>query len=296
MNPLGQVVQNIAEALRQASDPNAIPRIKRTLNAVAHDYAELESWYTLRKSLTISFADDADANNSVLLPANLAGIDGIWDNAGNEYHASERSRAQMDTIIKEDQRFRWFYTDQVTQPLVFQGVAQVKKDASLFTCTPDLTWNADWNGEYVSFGNDPGYYLLTGDKTFSPAYRGEALNKVYFSIRPEGTKRISLSDCNGAYTGAEITIFYWTYPDALWNDSQRLPFPHSRAIELETMIRELGTKDKREAAADRYRDELHGGPNNPGGAMAIMRSLNRKFQSPIPPRNSQGQRVIFGKR
>jgi len=94
-----------------------------------------------------------------------------------------------------------------------------------------------------------------------------------------------LTDENDDYVGGTVMMYYWAYPSPLYMDDQDILLPSSRALELATFIRMLGSKDRRESDADRYRAEYRGALDN-------MIAMNPRFNRPMPPTNMQGDKVF----
>jgi methionine synthase II (cobalamin-independent) len=88
-------------------------------------------------------------------------------------------------------------------------------------------------------------------------------------------------DDGGDRVAGAVDIYYWSYPAPLYDESQDIMLPASRPLELQTLIRMLGTKDRRESAADRYRDEYR-------EALEQMKAMNPRFTQPKEPTNRTG--------
>lgn len=70
-----------------------------------------------------------------------------------------------------------------------------------------------------------------------------------------GALRLGLVDGQGEDAGDTVTVYYWVYPPALAQDDDLVLLPGSRALILKTLVDMLGLMDKKEAQADRYRQE-----------------------------------------
>ena len=258
--------------------------IKASMNAAYQHLAGLRSWLQLRRKVTIDFAGH-DSNDSMLLPGDCAGVDAIYDfDLGHQYMASERSAAEHSDEYGDDRNYRWFYTDAETDALAILTDVTLAQSANVFSCTG---WLAAYINEYVQIGNELGIYKLTAANTISPRYYGPQLNGSptdLMQVRPAGTKRFSIVDYDGVFVAAgKVNVYYWAYPTPLYLPNQPILLPDYVPLKLLTLIDIIGTKDRKEAIADRWRIEFD-------KAYALMESLNPDFQAPNVPLDRYGDR------
>jgi len=272
----GRFLQDMMSALIKAGADNE----EKVLDTTALQYwamCEQYPWQFLRRTTSISFASP-DSNNEMLLPANLAGIESVWDSDGYEYTETTIS-AVSDTESNDDYRYRWYFGAPVTSGLLTAKEFGINQAASSFTMT--TTWDSDWVGEYIRFQDDLSVYLISASKAISEAYRGEALSNGWASIRPEGTKRMGVLDPAGAAAGTTVTVAYWVYPYPIAEPHHIIQIPHHEALKYAVLADMTGPQDRRRKdALDYYAlADKH---------LAIAKDLNPRFVPPRRPRNKLG--------
>lgn len=157
----------------------------------------------------------------------------------------------------------------------------------------DTALDQSYEDEYLRIDGQLGYYKLTDDDltqpTFEPTYRGETVSGVGYKIRPDGTRKLAIIDEDGEADDKEVTVFYYAYPPTLDQADQIIRLPNHRPLELLTLIRIIGTYNKRELSADRYRAEFE-------SDLGKMFSKNPAFGGPNWSRDRRGKSFAVGRR
>lgn len=266
----GNIWVEIASVVRDNSN-DGMASLKKSCQLSYYHLIGLLPWESCRNKLSVTLS----ATESMLLPADMVGTESVYDSANEiEYFPGTR----WGQIVRPT----WFYLDPVTDALVLLQNITVASLASVWT---GGTWAASYIGEYIRFGKEPGIYKITAENTFTPRYYGPHLDRVTGHIRPAGTRKIACVNDEGDRVAGAMDIYYWSYPAPLYDESQDIMLPASRPLELQTLIRMLGTKDRRESAADRYRDEYK-------EALDQMKAMNPRFTQPKPPVNRVGGAVF----
>ena len=281
-------VLNECQAALRLHGQDDIQSIMVSMNAAYQHLSSLRSWVALRRKATISFAS-ADANNSVLLPADIAGIDAVWEGTShhNQYLASDQAYAENSSCHSDDRTYRFFYTDAETDALAILPNVVINQSANTFTCDG---WSDAYIGEYCQIGNELGFYKLTAAQTISPRWYGPALQggpTNTIQVRPAGTKRFSVVGYDGKFSAnTSVLLYYWVFPTPLYQPSQPILLPDFMPLKLLTVIDILGLKDRKENIADKYRADYE-------NALSKMESLNPEFIPPSIPQNRYGHRLSF---
>lgn len=273
----GMILDELYQAV-SAVDPDSKANVLRKLNLSYYDLCGLASFVALRR--TMSFTSGG------YLPADLIGIDGIYDGDGNEYVA--RERGQVFANMAGDPVRRYYYDDVVIRPLEQRKGLSIDKASSTFDVT-NPTMTPTYIGEYMTIGKELGFYKITAANTITPRYMGPKLVDAYFQIRPETTKQLRLVDENGDAYATAATLDYWAYPPPIYDESQLVFLPTTRALFLRTLIRLFGLDLMNQFAADRYRDEYK-------EAVDEMIDRNPTYLSPCRPRNRNGSAAGWGSR
>ena len=281
--PFGKIIKEVEAAVR-LHGADDLEEIKRSCNLAYYQLCGQASWLPLRRKISVNFASK-DSNNAMLLPGDLAGIDAVWD-SDREYLPAGWGRSENDDS-ETDVSYRWFYTEPVSDALAILSSIRLDEGATVFT---GGSWDADYIGEYMQIADEQGSYKLTDTRTFTPRWYGPRLGGAaansYIQVRPAGTKRISIVNDEGDFEENTVTVYYWVLPPPLYKDYQPILLPSSRPLELLTIIRMLGTHDRKEGIASIYRAEF---PK----ALAEMESLNPSFISPQIPLDRKGGQICF---
>ena len=266
----GYVWDEIASVIR-SPDLDTLKSMKRSCQLAYYGLIGILPWQACRRKLSATLS----ATESYLLPADLVGIEAVYDSANEvEYFPG----VQWGIITRPT----WYYLDPVEDALM---ILQSIKVISLADVWTGGTWDASYIGEYIRFGKEPGKYKITDTRKFIPRYYGPTLDRVTGHIRPTGTRKLACVDDENDRVSGAMDIYYWAYPSPLYDESQDIVLPASRPLELLTLIRMLGTKDQRENVADRYRSEYY-------EALENMKAMNPRFVQPKEPINRAGVSVF----
>lgn len=266
----GYVWEEIASVL-QDSGNDTLESMKRSCQIAYYHLVSLLPWEACRRKLSATLS----ATESYLLPADMVGVEAVYDSANEvEYIPG----ARWGEIIRPT----WNYLDPVEDALVILQGISIESMANKWT---GGTWSASYIGEYIRFGKEPGIYKITAENTFTPRYYGPKIDRTTGTIRPIGTRKLACTDDAGDRVSGAMDIYYWAYPPPLYDESQDIVLPASRPLELQTLVRMLGTKSRRENAADRYREEYR-------EALAEMKAMNPRFTQPKAPANRTGGSVF----
>jgi len=247
-------------------------------------YCGFTDWQSLRVRTELTFA--GTETNGVILPADLIGIMAVQcetDLGRDVYNPGQEQMRYM-----RDGRPRWFFKENAPeQSVVVDGNFDVDTGTSAWI-GDDIPGAVD--DDYIQIHDSPGFYKITdaSDHTFTPTYRGPRLAGKGCTLRPPGTRRLQVVDRSGALAAGTIAVYFWAYPEPLYEDWQRLMLPNERAIELEVLIEMLGTNKNRQREVDGYRTELP-------LARESMIDLNPKFLPPPIQTGRTGRGMYFGR-
>ena len=241
-----------------------------------------------RRKAVIDFSGH-DANNSMLLPGDIAGIDAIWEfGHHHEYLASDQASAENSGMRGDDRNYRFFDTDAEVDALAILTNVNIQQGANTFTCNG---WNDSMIGEYCQIGSELGYYKLTAAQTITPRWYGASLQGAptnTIQVRPAGTRHFSVVDYDGRFCAtSKVILYYWVFPSCLYLPSQPILLPDFMALKLLTLIDVIGLKDRKNTIADTWRGEYEKAYN-------IMCGLNPEFVAPSVPQNRFGEPLSFG--
>ena len=275
----GPVIEQLYEDTN-ASTPDKQAKVLRRMNLAYHDICRMLSWFELRRSAQVSFV----AGTPKLLPADLAGIDGIYRLAttSGEFRVYQpRLLSQLGNI--QDAVYRYCFTGVVTEPLfVGQDGATINKWAFNVTGLP-----AGGAGEYVSFTGRMGIYKLETDSLLDLPFMEESVNGGGYTIRPPGTRYAGLYDRDASGVTDTVTLDYWALPPPISDPSQFIALPLADVLLTYSMIRCAGIVNIDEPRADRYRAEF-------ADALSRARSLNPIYATPIAPTDAYGNTSGWG--
>jgi len=262
----GMVWEEVAKLIRDPSKGTMID-IKNSCMMAYYDIWGKHPWHAGRESMSVTLS----ATAGVLLPADMAGIEHVYDSTDDvDYIPGAAWGGHVCPT--------WFLTDPVVDALALLLNVTVE---SLANAWADGTWVAAYIGEYIRFGKEPGIYKITAENTFTPRYYGPRMDSVTGVVRPAGTKKIAAFDDDNTRSGEVVDVHYWRYPPPLYDDSQDILLPSSRPLELATAIRMMGEKDRRETAADRLRAEYT-------SALEDAKSMNPRYMRPSKAVNQSG--------
>ena len=276
--PVGQIWK-VLETKCKVSGTDDEDALKRMLNLSYYQLVSMYPWRALRRILTATFS--ASDSNGFWFPANMAGVYQVVDTEGHVYHYRDVSR-----ILDDETIYRWFFSDVNTTPAAEGNNLNVTPGRTAIT-GPDL---ADHIGEFIHIGSEMGVYEITANKAISPAFRGKSrLTNQHYSIRPEGTQRVSIVDNTGLFAAATTYFYYWSYPPPLTQEHHLIQLPTTKALELLTAMNYWQDYKGQHKEGDRFRAAYK-------QALADMKMAEPESHAPIIPRDTQGRRVVFGRR
>lgn len=262
----GMIYKVVSDAMR-ADGLDDEAAIKLTCQMAYYEIWGMLPWDAGRRKVSVTLS----ATAGVVLPADMVGIESVRNPATG---AVFMPGAQWGAGVRPT----WFFLNSTFDPLALLDRVSVSNTANVWT---GGTWDAAYIGEYIRFGDQSGIYKITADHTFTPRYYGPKLDGVTGAVRPAGTKSMACTDEYGAQVSGAHDVYYWTYPPPLFDESQDILLPASRALELLTLIRMIGGKDRRDTVAQKYQDEY---PR----ALSDLKAMNPRFISPQEPTNRTG--------
>jgi len=265
MITLGEIVSTTLRALRRTGDENDKKMVKSFANRFYFELCSSVPVSSLRRRVTVDLSDPS-YSSGMWLQANMSGLFRVKD-VDDGFDYINRDRAAV--TPEENTNLCYTYVPS-GDPLYIGTDALVKKEATTFTSALAV----DHTGEYVKFSSEPGYYLLSATKTFSPAYWGDNIENGDFVIRPKGTQKLVCLDSSGEeITDSSVYVDYWEYPQPLYQDTDCPLLPSTRALELLVMKEAMSVIGKRQLSSTTFRAEIN-------EAMSELRKLS---PSPNPP-------------
>lgn len=274
MIPAGPLLSQLYDDL-DASDDDKKRRVVRRLNLCYFDIAQQVSWASLRRTKTLTFNGSA---SGVILPANLAGIDAIYNSTNGFF--SPREKAQV--VISADASYRWAITSTTTAPLAIAKTgATVNKFASAITGI-----STDYTGEFIIFSDRMGIYELASQTALVETFLEETVQGGGYQIRPPGTKYIAAYNPDGTLFSGSVTMDYWTLPQPITDNSQVVLLPSTDALATFTTMRHIGLVNIDPKMLDRFRSEY-------ALAFAKMLDANPAYITPNIPVGMGGTPATF---
>ncbi len=258
-------------------DDDTMAEIKRITNKNYYRICEIAAFPQLMRQISVTF-DGSDLTGT-LLPANLIGITGVTNLSKAKVY-KQTNREQLFTGLGTD---TWHYVANPTEPLAMERVTINRGSTEVSGLSEDHT------GEWITFGAEPGYYLLTSQTEIASTYWGNSINQQYSVVRPPSCRRIALADGVGDPVADTVEIHYWAYPLPLYLDSDEIRLPDSRALELMVWLDIVGSIEKRKSEADGYRDELE------NDALPNLKMKTKPPFHPVMPRGRNGRVIRFGR-
>jgi len=285
----GELVQSGQDIIR-SHDADDLKKIKRVINNCYYRIWELAPWKAGMRQISLTFT--ASETDGQYLRSDLIGVTDVVDETdGEEIKYHETSEDKRFSI---DGKRHWFHPSVAVTPTdeLDKGITIAKGNSSISSASK-LSGNQ--SGEYFQVADQPGYYQFTSTTAFTPVYHGPSISNKGIVVRPRNTKKLVIVDEDAALEAATVKVYGWVYPIPLHLDAQRPLLPHSRALELAMWIDLVGPKEKRRAEAQDYRNELYG-PDNTGGVMAQLLTMNRTPVKPVIPRAKNGTILKYGRR
>jgi len=249
MIPVGGSIQNILEVAYRTHSPERIAKVWRLYNQFYFALCKEHSWLWLRDTITLDFTStEASEELGMRLPSNVFGIDRVRDEDNNIEFIDRNSHD-----VDPDEDLHRFYTYHASDTAAFPGTDLVLNSGDTGTTTfasALLTADGtDYTGEYVKFGSELGYYLLSAAMTFGPTYFGPNINPLTpgdFAIRPKETLTLNIVDTGKSpMLDRTVTVYYWKAPSVLYRESDMVMLPSLKALELQVMREMSETKERR---------------------------------------------------
>ena len=292
MLPCGQLIAQLIDDL-DASDNAKIAAIYRRLNLAYFDIAGRISWADMRRTVTLTVTGTAAG---VMLPANLAGIDALFDSTLGEFlprsaqdiinlpdvaawntptippwYPRTASRGNADDYV-----YRYAIGASTSDALAIGTGATVQKGSSTVSGI-----SADYTGEFVVFANRMGFYKFTDATHITPVFMEETVQSGAYTVRPQGTRSLVAYSPDGSLYKGDATLNYWIRPQPITDAAQMILLPTldvlARAIEADHIaLRNIDEKRAsfyQRAAAD---------------ALMTAMSMNPSYISPNAPANAGG--------
>lgn len=291
----GDIFDNVVRAMRAEDSPAEQDRALRRLNQDAQAIGRKESWAMLRERMEIAWA-----GVPVLLPANLAGIDLVWDEDNAiEFTGRNRSHAEKDEPL-----FR-YVTYQAESPLVSASDARLVPGMPSLVSSTLEAYDGDLVGEYVQVEGDWQMYRIIAQSgnlfTLSQAFKGLAeVSQALAVVRPKGTLMLELvAPDNVQVPTTTITFHYWTLPDTLREPMDIVPFPTADVLELRTLSRIPEARKLRPVSQTQVDQALQEAmalnPDKPSPRRAKDRLGRTLTQSPLHymPRNGLASESLY---
>jgi len=197
-------------------DPETKEKVMPAIQRAWYKIIGRHAWQFCRRSVALSYTS-ADTNG-VLLPANMVNLIGPLQDSSDVLYMETSPN-----ILPPNRNQYWYYLNDVQVLSLIEGGTAMGIDEGASTFTYTGTWNSDWVGEYAKFGNDPGVYLISGEKAISESYWGPRMRAQALMIRPRDTRRISFVDRNGDPVTFSGNAHYWVYPAPLYKEWQTFP-------------------------------------------------------------------------
>ena len=195
----------------------------------------------------------------------------------------DRDAAQVDEWGKR------FYTYFPSRADLFAGTDLIlSKGGSSFTSASLTADGEAVSGEYVTFDDEPGIYLLSSSTTpftFTPAYYGENKTQKDFAVRPWQTtqKLVLVDEDEERLQDRTVQVYYWRLPVPLYRRSDIIMLPSVEYLKLR-VLRSLPEAKSLYPVSERMLDD----------AKANAVSQNHKFSRVMSPRDKHGERYEMG--
>lgn len=242
---LGDVYDEVIDAMKGRNNPDYQERAMRRFNLDLRAISRLTSWAEMRRKIQITYSGEA-----FLLPANLIGIDLVWDDDNEiEYIGRNRSSAEA-----EETAYRYF-TYPVAESLVTVNDGSFSQDRDTFVSDELLASGEDVTDEYFYVEGEDQYYKILSNTdnlyTFTPAYRGKGTKSaVRITVRPTSQLMMDIVGPYGAeVSGCTLDIHYWQQPDIVRDMSDIVPLPTTEVL-VRRVLRNLPEAQQRRPMSD----------------------------------------------
>jgi hypothetical protein len=261
----GDIVSTTLRALRRTGDENDKATVESFVNRFYFELCAAIPVSALRRRVEVDLAS-ADYSDGMWLPANMSGLLRVKD-VEDGFDYINRDRAAVTPEENTNLCYTYVPSD---DPAYIGDDAVVQKGGTTF----ESELADDHTGEYIKFASEPGYYLLTAAKTFTPTYWGRNIETEDFVIRPRGTQKLVCLDADSEeITDTSVYVDYWEYPQPLYQDTDCPLLPSTRALELLVMKESMSVIGKRQLSSATFRAEIDD----------AMNELRKMSPSPNPP-------------
>lgn len=233
MNTAGALFEELYLSIDATSEDEQA-RVRRTLNMAYYDLVRAASWVLCRATASMDFSTQADTTG-LWLPANLAGIDAVYD-SDRVYSPADKAS----NLTEKASRYRYYISGVCSSPLYQQRGVTIEQGSSAISFSPALA--TDPTGEFITISGRIGFYKFTAVGTITPKFMDDRVSNEWFQIRPEGTQKMALMDNEGNSCSASVTVDYWVLPPPLIHPSQMILLPTTEALYFKTIIRLLQYK------------------------------------------------------
>ena len=288
MYPIGPMWEDILSDAHRSTSPADIARLRRITRQAYYDVCRLVSWVDLRDTVDLDFS----VSNSILLPANLIGIDGVRGDSDSGYR--EYIARDLAALEEGEDLYRWYFSEVLEEPVESANDLELSAGGTSFVAD---SLNTDYTDDFVKFGSESGFYKISAftaashTSDFTPTYYGTSMQDGYWQIRPAGTKKLGIMDPAEEDDDATVTVHYWKYPPQLYRPEDIVMLPNPRVLYLLAAIRFIGNVMKREYKANAFREELYGTPRNPGGVLADAIRQNPVFPTAFRPKGVTNETI-----
>jgi len=223
-----ELYENPLRALRRTNEENDKITIKRFVNKFYFSICRAVYIRELGRRVTVDLSSSS-YSSGMWLKSNMADILQVLDvDDGFEYVHRDRA-----AVASSEVTYRYYDYVPSGGAAAIGYDAKVKKGGTTFEATSLV---ADHTGQYVKFGGELGFYLLSAIKTFSPTYKGDNLEGVDYVVRPEETRKlVCIDSANEEVTDRSVYVDYWEYPMPLYRDTDTPLLASTRALELMVM-------------------------------------------------------------
>ena len=276
------IVNKPLRALRRTNEEEDRKLVKKFVNEFYFSICRVVPVKVLRRRITIDLSS-SDYSSGMWLKSNMADILQVLD-VDDEFEYVNRDREAVDV---NESMYRYYDYVPTDGALASGNDLTVKKGGVTFEAA-SLT--ADHTGQYVKFGGELGFYLLSAAKTFAPAYKGDNVGPgADYVIRPEDTRKLVCIDKDSAeITDRSVYLDYWIYPMPLYRDTDMPLLQSTRALELMVMREALIIIGKRSLTANAYEREIE-------AAMDELIKLNPRPNKPTNARDAVNEVFSFAK-
>jgi hypothetical protein len=269
MISLLDIVDTTLRAMRRSNEEADRKLCKKFVNKFYFGICRAVYIKELGRRITVDLSS-ALYSSGMWLKSNMADILQVLDvDDGFEYVHRDRA-----AVGGDDPTYRYYDYVPSDGALATGSDLAVRKDGTTF----ESALAADHTGQYIKFGGELGFYLLTAVKTFTPAYKGDNLQGQDYVIRPEDTRKlVCINSQQEEITDRSVYVDYWQYPMPLYRDTDMPILASTRALELMVMREAMIVIGKRTLAANAYENEIE----------AAMKELIKLNPRPNKPTNAK---------